>query len=106
MRRPKLFSLCVVALLVGALAVPALTAGAADDKVVTPVHRETTTLNPEPDTGGETARDRFSELFRSVLEWVLRRGPRPPENPSEDPPGRPEVVPTIDPSGYTPGHGD
>jgi hypothetical protein len=103
MRRNKLVSSCVAALLVGVLAVPALTVRAAQDEWITPVHRDTAALQPEPTARRDTPRDRFTELYRSLLEWVLRRRPELPEGPPEDPPVKPEAVPTIDPSGYTPG---
>lgn len=104
MRRNKLVSSCVVALLVGVLAVPALTVRAAQDEWVTPVHRETAAaLQPEPNARRDTPRDRFTELYRNLLDWVLRRRPELPKDPSEDPPVKPEAVPTIDPSGYAPG---
>lgn len=103
MRRNKLFSLCVVALLVGALTVPALTVGAAEEKVVTPIHRADTSLGRSPNEGGIVPLGGILELVQRILEWVLRRRPDLPDDPSADPPVRPEYVPTIDPSGYRPG---
>lgn len=103
MRRNKLFSLCVVALLVGALTVPALTAGAAEEKVVARVHRSDTALKRLPNEAGILPPGGFSELIDRILDWVLRRRPDFPEAPPADPPVRPEYVPTIDPSGYRPG---
>ena len=102
MTRNKLFSLCVVVLLVGALAVPAWTVHAVENEDVAPAHRADTALDRSSEDGTNAASNRVWELFQRILEWVLERGLGPPDDIPADPPVRPEYVPTIDPSGYAP----
>lgn len=102
MRRKRLFSLCVVALLLGVLAGPALTVSAAEHEDVAPVHRADTALKRSQNEGESLSSAGLLELIQRILEWALQRGLGPPDGIPADPPVRPEYVPTIDPSGYAP----
>lgn len=102
MTRNKLFSLCVVGLLVGALAVPAWTVHAVENEDVAPAHRADTALKRSQLEDGHASPAGLLELVQRILEWALQRGLGPPDGTPADPPVRPEYVPTIDPSGYAP----